>query len=305
MFFFISFLFPWLLSILFSGVPFPFLFWNPLCRLSILCVVVLVSYYIFILETVYWQCVSISISTIYIMFCCRFPITLLFWNLFIYFYVYCLYCVLVLVSYDNLILESVFLFLCVPVLSLKCSGVGLLLLSYFGICISISMSNIYIMFWFQFPITFLFWNLYIYFYVYCLYCVLMLVSYYNLILESCIPIYFHVCCLYCVLVLVSHYIIILESVYLFLCLLSILCSDVGFLLQSYFGILYIYFYVFCLYCVLVLVSYYNIIFESVYLFLCPLSILCVLVLVSYYNIIVESVYLFLCLLSILCVLVFL
>ena len=144
MFFFISFLFPWLLSILFSGVLFPFLFWNPLCRLSILCVVVLVSYYNFILETVYWQCVSISISTIYIMFCCRFPITLLFWNLFIYFYVYCLYCVLMLVSYYNLILES---------------------------CISISMSSVFIVFWCWFPITILFLNLYICFYVHCLYCV--------------------------------------------------------------------------------------------------------------------------------------
>ena len=248
MFFFISFLFLWVLSILFSGVPFPFLFWNLLCRLSILCVVVLVSYYNFILETVYWQCVSISISTIYIMFCCRFPITLLFWNLFIYFYVYCLYCILVLVSYVNLILESVFLFLCVPVRSLKCSGVGFLLQSYFGICISISMSNIYIMFWFQFPITFLFWNLYIYFYVHCLYCVLMLVSYYNLILESCISISmssvfivfwcwfpitilflnlyicFYVHCLYCV----------------FWCWFPITI-----LLWN----LYIYFYVYCLYCV--------------------------------------------------------
>ena len=170
MFFFISFLFPWLLSILFTGVPFPFLFWNLLCRLSILCVVVLVSYYIFILETVYWQCVSISISTIYIMFCCRFPITLLFWNLFIYFYVYCLYCVLMLVSYYNLILES---------------------------CISISMSSVFIVFWCWFPITILFLNLYICFYVHCLYCVFWCWFPITILLWN-LYIYFYVYCLYCV-----------------------------------------------------------------------------------------------------------
>ena len=144
--------------ILISMVTFYIVFW---CSLSILILESSMStVYIvccgvgFLLHFYFGNCVLVVCIYFYfyylqyIMFCCRFPITLLFWNLFIYFYVYCLYCILVLVSYVNLILESVFLFLCVPVLSLKCSGVGLLLLSYFGICISISMSNIYIMFWF-------------------------------------------------------------------------------------------------------------------------------------------------------------